>query len=185
MGPGRRRRAAARAGLAVVLLGLAAAPMAARAGEFSAEYRAGLRRTAELRRQWRASRASRPVGTIAAWPVPPALIIRQTPAAHDEVRGWVSFHDRSGFRFTIGTGVPPRVIGPPSDPRGSSPGIGSLPGLRLVAWGPGSSLESRDVLPPVAPGALLRNPGAEGTVSPGGASRPAQIPIDPSHYGRP
>jgi hypothetical protein len=84
MGPGRRRRAAAGAGLAVVLLGLAAAPMAAHAGEFSAEYRAGLRRTAELRRQWR---SSRPVGTIAAWPVPPALIIRQTPEVHDEVRG--------------------------------------------------------------------------------------------------
>jgi hypothetical protein len=77
----------ARAGLAVVLLGPAAAPPAAApAGEFSAEYRAGLRRTAELRRQWRASRAARPVGAILAWPRPPALIIRQTPGVHDEVR---------------------------------------------------------------------------------------------------
>jgi len=69
-----------------VLLGVAAAP-AARAGAFSAEYRAGLRRTAELRRQGRAARVARPVGTIVPWPLPPALIIRQGPAVHDEVRG--------------------------------------------------------------------------------------------------
>ena len=72
-----------RLGLAAVLLGGAAPP--ARAGEFSAEYRAGLRRTAELRRQWRASRATRPVGAIVPWPLPPTLIIRQTPQVHDEV----------------------------------------------------------------------------------------------------
>jgi hypothetical protein len=89
----RRRRAIAgrlaawtRAGLAVVLLGVAA-PAAARAGAFSAEYRAGLRRTAELRRQGRAAQVARPVGTIVPWPLPPALIIRQGPAVHDEVRG--------------------------------------------------------------------------------------------------
>ena len=75
-----------RAGLAVVLMGVAA-PAAARAGEFSAEYRAGLRRTAELRRQWRAAQAARPVGTIVPWPLPPALIIRQGPEVHDEVHG--------------------------------------------------------------------------------------------------
>jgi hypothetical protein len=77
----------ARAALAVVLLGPAAAPPASPAGEFSAAYRADLRRTAELRRQRRASRAPAPVGTIAPWPRPPALIIRQTPGVHDEVRG--------------------------------------------------------------------------------------------------
>jgi hypothetical protein len=85
MGTGRRRPAWARPLLAAVLL--AAAPPAARAGEFSAEYRAGLRRTAELRRQRRAPHAARPVGTIVAWPLPPALIIRQTPEVHGEVRG--------------------------------------------------------------------------------------------------
>lgn len=88
-GAGRRRApigrlvAWTRLGLVVVLLGVAASP--ARAGEFSAAYQAGLRRTAELRRQRRASRVARPVGTIAPWPLPPALIIRQTPGVHDEV----------------------------------------------------------------------------------------------------
>jgi hypothetical protein len=76
----------ARPGLAVGLLGVLAPP-AALASEFSAEYRAGLRRTAELRRQGRADRADRPIGAIVPWPLPPVLIIRQTPAVHDEVRG--------------------------------------------------------------------------------------------------
>lgn len=83
MGPRPRRRPGVLAVLAIVLLGPASAPPAP-AGEFSAAYRAGLRRTAELRRQ---RRAPRPVGTIAPWPLPPALIIRQTPGVHDEVRG--------------------------------------------------------------------------------------------------
>jgi len=87
MGRCRRPRARARAGLAVVLLVLAAAPPASHAGEFSAAYRAELRRTAELRRQRRASRVPPAAGTIAPWPLPPALIIRQTPGVHDEVRG--------------------------------------------------------------------------------------------------
>ena len=87
MGPRRRPVAMARAVLAVVLLGLAAAPPMAHTGEFSAAYRADLRRTAELRRQRRAPRPARPVGTIVAWPLPPALIIRQTPEVHDEIRG--------------------------------------------------------------------------------------------------
>ena len=86
MGP-RRRGALARAALAVVLLGPAIVPPPAPAGEFSAAYRADLRRTAELRRQRRASRVPAPVGTIVPWPLPPALIIRQTPGVHDEVRG--------------------------------------------------------------------------------------------------
>jgi hypothetical protein len=46
----------------------------------------------EKRRQRRARRAQaqgsddmRPVGAIVPWPMPPALIIRQTPQVHDEV----------------------------------------------------------------------------------------------------
>ena len=41
----------------------------------------------ELRRQRRLAQAERPVGTIVPWPAPPALIIRQTPEVHDEIRG--------------------------------------------------------------------------------------------------
>jgi hypothetical protein len=73
--------------LAVVLLVPGAVPPPARAGEFSAAYQASLRRTVELRRQRRLARAEPPVGTIVPWPVPPALIIRQTPEVHDEIRG--------------------------------------------------------------------------------------------------
>jgi hypothetical protein len=73
--------------LAVVLLMLSAVLPAARAGEFSAAYQASLRRTVELRRQRRMTQADRPVGTIVPWPAPPALIIRQTPEVHDEIRG--------------------------------------------------------------------------------------------------
>ncbi len=82
-----RRGAGSRLGRAGGLLGVGAAPPPARAGEFSAAYRASLRRTAELRRQRQASRAARPVGTIIPWPLPPALIIRQTPEVHDEIGG--------------------------------------------------------------------------------------------------
>ncbi len=60
--------------------------------EPSAEYQAEIRKTVERRRQRRARRAqaqgpddSRPVGAIVPWPMPPALIIRQTPQMHDEV----------------------------------------------------------------------------------------------------
>ena len=51
-----------------------------------------IRKTVEQRRQRRARRAQgrgvddlRPVGAIVPWPMPPALIIRQTPQVHDEV----------------------------------------------------------------------------------------------------
>jgi hypothetical protein len=61
--------------------------------EPSAAYRESLRKTLEKRRQRRARRAQatgldgpRPVGAIVPWPMPPALIIRHTPAVHGEVQ---------------------------------------------------------------------------------------------------
>jgi hypothetical protein len=58
----------------------------------SAEYQESIRKTVEKRRQRRARRAQaqglddpRPVGAIVPWPMPPALIIRQTPQVHGEV----------------------------------------------------------------------------------------------------
>jgi hypothetical protein len=74
----------------------AAAPAKARAQaprrEPSEEYEESIRKTVEKRRQRRARRAQgqgtddpRPVGAIGLWPMPPALIIRQTPQVHDEV----------------------------------------------------------------------------------------------------
>jgi hypothetical protein len=66
---------------------LAAAP--------SPAYAASLRRTAELRKQRRRTPVSTPVGVIVPYPMPPALVIRQTPEVHDEIaaflrllRGW-------------------------------------------------------------------------------------------------
>ncbi|HEX8200787.1 MAG TPA: hypothetical protein VF590_09885 [Isosphaeraceae bacterium] len=73
--------------LAVALLAAGSGPAPTPAGEFSAAYRESLRRTVELRRQRRMAQAERPVGTIVPWPSPPALIIRQTPEVHDEIRG--------------------------------------------------------------------------------------------------
>jgi hypothetical protein len=59
-------------------------------GDPSPEYRAGLRRTAELRRQRRQARNARPpVGAIAPWPMPPTLIIRHTAEVHDEVQAFL------------------------------------------------------------------------------------------------
>jgi hypothetical protein len=78
-----RRRLVALA-LAVAFLG-DAAPPPARSGEPSPEYRAGLRRTLELRRQRRRRDAAQPVGLIVPFPLPPSLIIRQTPEVHDEI----------------------------------------------------------------------------------------------------
>lgn len=77
----RRYRAAA------LIAILATAPVggpAAKAGEPSEEYKAGLRRTLELRKQRRgAARAA--AGAIQPYPMPPALIIRQTRENHDEI----------------------------------------------------------------------------------------------------
>jgi hypothetical protein len=66
-------------------LALGAVPGPAPAAEPSPEFRAGLRRTAELRKQRRRDRTARPPGAIAPYPFPPALIIRHTPAVHGEV----------------------------------------------------------------------------------------------------
>ncbi len=57
----------------------------ARADEPSPQRQAALRHAAELRRQRREANR-RPIGSIEPWPMPPALIIRQTPAVHDEIR---------------------------------------------------------------------------------------------------
>ena len=60
--------------------------------EPSEAFKQSIRQTLEKRRQRRARRArgqgldeARPVGAIVPWPMPPALIIRQTPEVHDEV----------------------------------------------------------------------------------------------------
>ncbi len=58
--------------------------------EPSKEFQESIRKTVELRRRRRARRGQnpdglRPVGAIVPWPMPPALIIRQTPQVHDEV----------------------------------------------------------------------------------------------------
>jgi hypothetical protein len=78
----------ARLSLAAMIsaLALGAVPWAAPAAEPSPEFRAGLRRTAELRKQRRRDRMARPPGAIVPYPFPPALIIRHTPDVHDEVR---------------------------------------------------------------------------------------------------
>ncbi|HEY2154220.1 MAG TPA: hypothetical protein VGH33_01225 [Isosphaeraceae bacterium] len=69
--------------IAGLALALADVP-AARGGEPSEEYKAGLRRTLELKRQRRGvSRA--PAGVIVPYPMPPTLIIRQTRENHEEI----------------------------------------------------------------------------------------------------
>jgi hypothetical protein len=62
-------------------------PRSAQAAEPSPAYKAALRRTAELRKQRRRSPAASPVGVIVPYPMPPSLIIRQTPEVHDEIEG--------------------------------------------------------------------------------------------------
>ncbi len=58
----------------------------ARGDEWSPEYREALRRTAERRQQRRRGGDPAGVGRIVPYPMPPSLIIRQTPEAHDEVQ---------------------------------------------------------------------------------------------------
>ena len=60
--------------------------------EPSEAYKESLRKTLEKRRQRRVQRAqtqgideAQPIGAIVPWPMPPALIIRQTPEVHREV----------------------------------------------------------------------------------------------------
>jgi hypothetical protein len=79
----RARRWRSAALLAILALSAPASPVAS-ANEPSEEYRAQLRRTLELRRQRRGA-ARAPVGVIATYPMPPALIIRQTRENHDEI----------------------------------------------------------------------------------------------------
>jgi len=63
------------------------APQGSQAGEPSPAYQASLRRTLELRKQRRRAPTARPVGVIVPYPMPPSLIIRQTPEVHDEIEG--------------------------------------------------------------------------------------------------
>ena len=73
---------------AALLTSLALAAADTRGGEFSPEYQASLKRTSELRKQRRrANLAPAEVGAVVPYPMPPALIVRQTPGRHDEVRG--------------------------------------------------------------------------------------------------
>jgi hypothetical protein len=71
-------------GLFVIVLLPEAGALAARAGDWSREYQESLRRTAELRKQRRRSQGN-PPGAIFTYPMPPALIIRQTPEVHGDV----------------------------------------------------------------------------------------------------
>ncbi len=72
--------------------------------EPSEAYKASIRKTLEKRRQRRARLAraqgldeARPVGAIVPWPMPPALIIRQTPAVHGEVDSLLGQLRRSAY----------------------------------------------------------------------------------------
>jgi hypothetical protein len=76
----------ARAAIAAAL-SLEGMHFATPAAETSPEFRAGLKRTAELRKQRRRDGTPRTAGVIVPYPFPPALIIRHTPQVHDEVRG--------------------------------------------------------------------------------------------------
>jgi hypothetical protein len=67
-------------------LALGTMPCVTAAAEPSPQYRAGLERTAELRKQRRRDRTVRPPGAIVPYLFPPALVIRHTPEIHDEVR---------------------------------------------------------------------------------------------------
>jgi hypothetical protein len=72
-------------GVLIASLALAAADApAALAGEPSEEYKAGLKRTLELRKQRRGAARAR-VGVIEPYPMPPTLIIRHTRETHDEI----------------------------------------------------------------------------------------------------
>lgn len=71
--------------------------------EPSEAYKESLRKTLEKRRQRRAQRAqaqglddARPVGAIVPWPMPPALIIRQTPEVHGEMNSLLGQLRRAG-----------------------------------------------------------------------------------------
>jgi len=67
------------------LVGVGALLSSTRAAEPSPEYRAGLRRTLELRKERRGNRTAVPVGAIVPYPLPPCLIIRHTREVHGEI----------------------------------------------------------------------------------------------------
>jgi hypothetical protein len=76
-----------RAGFAAVLVlaaGVVGPVSEAPGGEPSAEYKASLQKTLELRRG-RRREARPPVGAIVTYPMPPVLIIRHTRETHDEI----------------------------------------------------------------------------------------------------
>jgi hypothetical protein len=56
------------------------------AGEPSEEYKAGLRKTLERRKQRRMAGPGQADGLIVPYPMPPALIVRQTRENHDEIQ---------------------------------------------------------------------------------------------------
>jgi hypothetical protein len=67
------------------------------------DFQEGIRKTVEKRRQRRARRAQamgtpevQPPGAIAPWPMPPSLIIRQTPQVHDEIGSLLGQLRRAG-----------------------------------------------------------------------------------------
>jgi hypothetical protein len=74
-------------------------PSVAHGADPSPEYQASLRRTLELRKQRRSARAvaprPAPVGVIVPYPMPPALIIRQTREKHDEIEALLDLLRRS------------------------------------------------------------------------------------------
>jgi hypothetical protein len=72
----------------LIAAAIAVGPLSyADADEPSEEYKAGLRKTVERRKQRRMSSGSRADGMIVPYPMPPALIIRHTPEVHDEIQG--------------------------------------------------------------------------------------------------
>ena len=77
----------ARRTLLAILTTLMQFPVSALADDPSPEYREALRKTIQKREERRRRLGNRPVGLIVPYPMPPALIIRQTPEAHDEVGG--------------------------------------------------------------------------------------------------
>ena len=83
MKAGRNGRRWAR--VSVVMALTACASVESRGGEPSPAFRAELRRTAELRKQRRREPTRLAVGMIEAWPMPSALIVRQTRENHDEI----------------------------------------------------------------------------------------------------
>jgi hypothetical protein len=85
--------------LAALALIAPVGPSVVRGAEPSPEYQASLRRTLELRKQHRSARAAAPrpapVGVIVPYPMPPALIIRQTRERHDEIDALLDLLRRS------------------------------------------------------------------------------------------